>query len=96
MAAYFMVNIDVSNPEGYEEYRRMAGATLKQHGGKFLVRGGRTEALEGGAVPKRVVLIEFDSIEQARKWYSSPEYSAAMKVRQANSKAEMFFLAEGS
>ena len=96
MAAYFLVNVDVTNPEGYEEYRRMAGVTIGQYGGKFLVRGGAAEALEGTTVPKRVVLLQFDTVEQARAWYNSPEYTEAIKVRQANSMTEMFIMAEGT
>jgi uncharacterized protein (DUF1330 family) len=96
MSAYFLVNVDVTNPQGYEEYRKMAGATVQQYGGKFLVRGGDAKSLEGTTVPKRVVLLQFDSVEQARTWYTSPEYTEAIKVRQANSVTEMFILAEGA
>ena len=95
MAAYILANIDVTNSEGYDEYRRMAGTTIGQFGGKFLVRGGAAEALEGTTTAKRVVLLQFDSVERARAWYTSPEYTEAIKVRQANSVTEMFLLAEG-
>jgi uncharacterized protein (DUF1330 family) len=74
MAAYVIANIDVHDPALYEEYRRLTPATLEQYGGKFLVRGGAHETLEGGWQPKRLVVIEFESVEAARRWYDSEEY----------------------
>jgi uncharacterized protein (DUF1330 family) len=81
MAAYVIVDIDVTDPVGYEEYRRMGPPTVAAHAGKFVVRGGNFEVLEGSWVPKRLVVLEFDSVERAKQWWSSQEYSAAKQVR---------------
>ena len=66
-------------------YRPLAAASVAQHGGKFIARGGEVEPLEGGWTPKRVVIIEFASMAAARAWYASPDYQVALKIRQANS-----------
>ena len=74
MAAYIVAHIEVTDPARYEEYRRQVAATITQYGGRFLVRGGATEVLEGSLRPGRVVILEFASIEQAKTWWDSPEY----------------------
>src|SRR6185503_16274548 len=74
MAAYVIGEIEVTDPASYEDYRKQVLATIQKYGGKFLARGGSVEALEGGWAPKRLVLLEFPSIDQLRKWYRSPEY----------------------
>ena len=66
MAAYVIVEIEVSDPVGYEEYRKLAGAAVAVQGGKFLVRGGKIEALEGDWRPERLVVLEFPSVERAK------------------------------
>ena len=63
MPAYFIVDIDVTDPAAFEEYRKAVPATVEKYGGKFLVRGGRLEVLEGSWRPKRVVVTEFPSLE---------------------------------
>ena len=85
MTAYVIADITVTNPDGYAAYRPMAAASVAQHGGKFIARGGEVEPLDGGWTPSRVVIIEFPSMAVARTWYASPEYQAALKVRLANS-----------
>jgi uncharacterized protein (DUF1330 family) len=85
MTAYVIADVTVTNPEGYAPYRLLAAASIAQHGGKFIARGGAVEPLEGGWSPKRVVIIEFPSMAVARTWYASPEYQAALKIRLANS-----------
>ncbi|HWD56748.1 MAG TPA: DUF1330 domain-containing protein [Stellaceae bacterium] len=86
MPAYIIAEIDVTNPAGYESYRPLAGASVAQYGGKFVVRGGgASELVEGDAAPQRVVIIEFADKAAAKRWYNSPEYQAALKVRLANS-----------
>jgi uncharacterized protein (DUF1330 family) len=94
MAAYVIADIEVTDPEGNAEYRALAGPTVAAHGGKYIVRGGTVETLEGDWHPSRFVIVEFPSMERARAWYTSPEYQEALKVRQrtANSK---FILVEG-
>ena len=88
MAAYVIAEVEVTDPAGYEEYRRAVPATIEQYGGKYLARGGKVESLEGGWQPSRLVVLEFDSVERAREWWSSQEYSGPKSIRQntANSK----------
>ena len=81
MPAYVIVEIDVTDPKGYEEYRRLGPPTVAAYGGKFVVRGGKVEVLEGNWVPKRLVVLEFESMERAKEWWASKEYSAAKQVR---------------
>ena len=78
MPAYFIAEVEVTNPEGYEPYRALAGASIAQYGGRFVVRGGKAELIEGGPEPKRVVVTEFADAAAARRWYNSPEYQAAL------------------
>ena len=89
MPAYFVAEIEVTNPEGYEPYRARAGASIAQYGGRFLVRGGKAELLEGAGAPKRLVIVEFPSFEQAKKWHASPEYAPLIKLRQKASKGRL-------
>jgi uncharacterized protein (DUF1330 family) len=81
--------IEVTDPATYEDYRKQVLATIQKHGGKFLVRGGKVEALEGGWSPKRLVLLEFPSMEQALKWYRSPDYAPLIKLRQKASRGKL-------
>lgn len=95
MAAYIIVDIKVTDPDRYEDYKRLAAPTIAAHGGRYIVRGGATEVLEGDGRPGRIVALEFPSMEQARAWYRSPEYAAARGVRQESATAEMV-LVEGA
>jgi len=95
MTAYVIADITVTNPEGYAPYRPLAGASVAQYGGRFLARGGAVETLEGGWNPARVVIIEFPSMDVARKWYHSPEYQDALRIRLANSTGRVI-LTEGA
>lgn len=81
MAAYVIAEIDVTDPKGYEEYRRLGPPTVAAYGGKFVVRGGKVEVLEGTWVPKRLVVLEFESMKRAKEWWVSKEYSVAKQVR---------------
>jgi uncharacterized protein (DUF1330 family) len=85
MPAYVIAEVDVTNPAGYESYRPLAGASIAQYGGKFLVRGGKAELIEGTSDPARIVVIEFADLVAAKRWYNSPEYQEALKIRLANS-----------
>ena len=89
MSAYVVVDIDVTDPVGYEEYRRLAPATIAAHGGRYLVRGGPTDVLEGDWTPRRFVVLEFDDVERARSWVNSPEYQRLRAMRQAWASANM-------
>ncbi len=94
MAAYLIVDVEVTDPVGYEEYRRRVPATLEPYGGRFVVRGGPFEVLEGDWQPKRVVVLEFPSVERAKTWYSSAEYQQILPLRERNARSSMV-LVEG-
>ena len=81
-SAYILANITVTNPEQYEEYKKLSSQAMKVHGAEICVRGGKVEVLEGDWKPERVVLLKFPSIEAARKFNDSVEYGAARKSRQ--------------
>ncbi|MDU8609398.1 DUF1330 domain-containing protein [Pseudomonas syringae group sp. 247E2] len=89
MKAYWIAHVDVTDPQQYTEYTQRAPAAFVLFGGKFLARGGRSEALEGRATPQRTVIIEFESYEQAVACYHSPQYHNAMSHRQGAAKAEI-------
>jgi uncharacterized protein (DUF1330 family) len=89
MSAYVIVDIDILDPAGYEEYKKLAGATVEKYGGQYIVRGGKTEVLEGDWNPKRIVVLKFESIERARKWLDSQEYREPRKMRHRTAKANM-------
>ena len=95
MPAYVIADVEVTNPAGYEPYRPLAGASIQRFGGRFLVRGGSAELLEGTPPPNRTVVIEFPDLDTARRWYRSDEYQAALKIRQANSTGRLI-LVEGT
>ena len=92
MAAYVVLNVKVTDPGRYPEYVRVAGATVEKYGGRFLVRGGRAEKLEGTVDPQRVVIIEFPSSERARAWWNSEEYREPKAIRQSASTADTMLL----
>ncbi len=94
MSAYFIGNLNIFDPEGMKEYRQRVGATLELYGGKFLVRGGAFEVLEGDWHPHRLVLLEFESLEQAKRWYNSDEYTAIKGLRHRAADTD-FVLVEG-
>jgi uncharacterized protein (DUF1330 family) len=94
MNAYVIGEIEVTDPAVYDDSRKQVLATVTKYGGRFLARGGKAEALEGAA-PKRMVLLEFPSYEQALKWYRSSEYAPLITLRQKASKGRLV-LAEGA
>ncbi len=81
MAAYIILDITVNDPAKYEDYKKIAPPAIEAYGGKYLVRGGSMEILEGDWKPNRVVILEFQSIEMAKNWINSPEYSDARALR---------------
>jgi uncharacterized protein (DUF1330 family) len=95
MTAYVIGEIEVTEPKIYEGYRKQVPATIEKHGGRFIARGGRAEQLEGGWTPKRIVVLEFPSYEQALEWYRSPEYAPLIKLRQSASRGKLV-LVEGA
>lgn len=94
MPAYVIVNIDVKDPVRYEDYKRQAAATVTAYGGRYVVRGGAAEVLEGSWTPKRIVVLEFPSMARAREWIDSPEYAPARRLRHETAESEMI-LVEG-
>lgn len=81
MAAYILADVTVTDPAAFEDYRKQVPATIAQYGGKFCVRGGTIQTLEGTWPTKRLVVIEFPSVEQARRWYDSAEYKGPKDLR---------------
>jgi uncharacterized protein (DUF1330 family) len=86
MPAYVIADVDVSDPARYAEYRQRVPATVAAYGGRFLARGGAHEVLEGNWQPHRVVVLEFPSLEQARRWHESEEYREPKAIRVAASR----------
>jgi len=95
MAAYVIVDMTVTDAMLIEEYRKLAGASVAAHGGKFLVRGGRLEVLDGDWKPQRIVVIEFPGMAQAQRWRASPEYGKACEIRDRAAGTRML-LVEGA
>jgi uncharacterized protein (DUF1330 family) len=95
VSAYVIVHIDVTDPTGYEAYKPLASESIARQGGRYVVRGGRSEVLEGGPAPSRVVVLEFPTYEQALAWYHSDEYQAAIKLRQQTADTSLFMVADG-
>ena len=89
MSAYVIVDITVNDPERYEEYKKLAPPAIAAYGGKYLARGGKSEKLEGNWEPDRVVILEFESIEKAKEWIDSPEYSEARALRHKTASSDM-------
>jgi uncharacterized protein (DUF1330 family) len=81
MPAYVIVETDVTDPEQYEQYKAASPAAIAAGGGRFLVRGGELAVLEGDWQPPRIVILEFDDLEAAMRWYESEAYQEAKKLR---------------
>lgn len=92
MPAYIFVEVDIKDPVKYEDYKKLTPATLEKYGGKFIVRGGKTELMEGTEEPERIVILEFENSEKAKTWWNSPEYSEAKKIRNATAESRMILL----
>ena len=94
MAAYVIAEVNVTDPKLYEDYKKMVPATVEKYGGRFAVRGGAIDVKEGSWSPARLVVLEFPTMEQARKWYHSPEYAPALAIRLKAANAKLI-LVEG-
>ena len=81
MPAYLIVETDIHDPEQYEHYKAASPAAVEAGGGRFLVRGGELAVLEGDWQPKRLVVIEFESLEAAKRFYESDQYQEAKRLR---------------
>lgn len=87
-AAYMIAQIDVNDPDQYEEYKKLVPATIAKYDGEYLVRGGKFEALEGEAPAGRMVVLKFPSFERAKEWYNSDEYVPVRAIRWAASEGK--------
>ena len=92
MPAYVFAEVEITDPKIFQEYGKGVPATIAAYGGKYLVRGGAVETKEGGWTPKRVVILEFASMDQARKWYDSPEYKPLLELRLKAANTKLFFV----
>jgi len=92
MATYIIVQIDIHDPVAYERYRIMATPTVALYGGRYVVRGGASEILEGSWQPRRLVILEFADAAAARAWWNSPEYAPAKALRQQIADTEMLLI----
>lgn len=89
MPAYVINDMEVTDPQLFEQYKQLSPPTVAQYGGRFIARGGPSETLEGDWWPKRLVILEFPSVAQARAWIESPEYAPARRLRQLSSNSNM-------
>lgn len=89
MPAFVIVETIVTDPEQYERYKEAAFATVHDHGGRYVVRGGELAVFEGDWNPARIVVLEFPNLETAKRWYASEEYGEARELRQGAAKLHM-------
>jgi uncharacterized protein (DUF1330 family) len=94
LPAYVIVDIDITDPVRYENYKRLAGPTVAEMGGRYIARGGRTEVLEGEWQPGRIVILEFPDAARAKAWLECSQYAPAREIRQAAARTNMI-LVEG-
>ncbi|KAA3448250.1 DUF1330 domain-containing protein [Mesorhizobium sp. SARCC-RB16n] len=83
MPAYIISDVTIRNEVAFQTYRSRAAASIERYGGRYLVRGGQVETLEGEWHPGPLIVVEFPDVERARRWYASAEYAAALDVRDA-------------
>lgn len=89
MPAYLINDMEVTDPDLLEEYKTLSPATVQQFGGRFLARGGELDVLEGEWRPKRLVILEFPTMAQAKAWANSVEYAPAKQIRQRASRSNI-------
>lgn len=89
MTAYVVVDINVTDPVHYEDYKKLAAPTVELYGGKYIARGGKTETLEGNWLPNRLVILQFDTLKQAKSWHNSVEYGEAKSIRHETAISKM-------
>jgi uncharacterized protein (DUF1330 family) len=95
LPAYVIVQISIRDPQVYERYKTLAPVSIAHYGGRYVARGGQSEALEGEWDPCRVVILEFDSIERARTWLESDEYREARALRHASADTHQMIVVDG-
>ena len=89
MAAYVIVEVTITDPVEYEDYKKLTPAAIAAYDGKFVVRGAQTICLEGDWNPERIVVLEFPSVERAKEWWTSDIYTAAKTIRQRAATTKM-------
>ena len=92
MAAYLIADVEVVDPAGYDEYRKGVSATIAEHGGRYLARGGATEVLEGDWTPQRLVVLEFPSMAELKAWYASSGYRPLRELRQRTARSRLLVI----
>ena len=92
MPAYFVAELEITNPAAMEPYRAEVPATIAQYGGRYVTRGGAIQLVEGGPEPKRVVILEFADTAAVKRWYHSPEYQKILPMRLNNSTGRAFIV----
>ena len=92
MAAYVISEVEVRDAAAMELYRTLAARSIAQYGGRYLVRGGAAELVEGGPAPKTLVIVEFISMARAREWYASAEYLEALQLRRTALERRLVFV----
>jgi len=90
MAAYIYADVEVTDAEAYESYRQQVPALIAAHGGRYLVRGGACEVLEGDRQPQRQVILEFPDMAALKSFYRSPEYATLIAVRRGATTSHLF------
>ena len=88
MAAYLIARVEVTNPDVYQNYKKLAAEAIAEYEGHYLARGGNMETLEGDEESRRVVIVAFPTLEQARTFYNSPEYAEAKAAREGAAKGQ--------
>jgi len=91
MPGYVVAEVDVTDPATFQKYAAKAPGTIEQYGGRYVIRGGKSDSIEGDA-PKRFVVIQFDSMEKAKAWEDSPEYDAIKPIRHSSAKSRVFII----
>lgn len=93
MPIYFITDVNITDPEGYEEYRKIVDPSIRKYGGKFvLVTNRLVETIEGDWQPTHLVVVEFDNLEKAKQWYASPEYAPALQIRKKTAEAQTILM----
>jgi uncharacterized protein (DUF1330 family) len=95
MAAYIIVGVDVTNPEDYATYTREVPATLAPYGGRFIVRGGSYDVLEGDFTAPRIVVLEFPDLDRAKAWHESPAYQSILPIRHEHAQTHFMVAVDG-
>ena len=89
MSAYIMVDVKVTDPVQYEDYKKLAAATVEAYDGRYIVRGGTAEQLEGDRTPNRIVVLEFPTLNRAKEWWASEDYKPAKAMRHESATSQM-------